>query len=203
MSEARVAIVDTGGANLASLVYAFKRLGVSAAISAHPLEITAATHVVLPGVGAAGDAMKKIRERELEATIKSLQQPVLGICLGMHLLAHHSIEQDSDCLGLLSTDVEEIPAIDGRTVPHMGWNQVRTDADNPLTRKLPTDAYFYFVHSYALPVSSETIASYDYGERYAAIVQLHNFFGCQFHPERSADNGETLLRNFLEIPSCA
>lgn len=202
MSAERLVIVDTGGANIASLVYAFKRLGVKASVSAEPADITAATHVVLPGVGAAGDAMKKIGERNLQTTITTLQQPVLGICLGMHLLSRHSVEQDSYCLGLLSCDVEEIPVTGGRAVPHMGWNQVTASAASPLTRNLPNGAYFYFVHTYAVPMCSETIASYEYGDRYAAIVQIRNFFGCQFHPERSAENGEILLRNFLELPSC-
>ena len=201
MSARHVAIVDTGGANLASLVHAFARIDTVAEVTADPEVIGNASHVVLPGVGAAGDAMGRIRAHELVRVLKSLHQPVLGICLGMHLLARRSIEQDSVCLGLLDTDVLAIPHAPGRPVPHMGWNQLAINRQDPLTHGLPERPYFYFVHTYAMAVDATTLASFDYGQAYAAVLRHGNYYGCQFHPERSARNGEILLRNFQELPA--
>lgn len=194
-----IVIVDTGGANLASLVYAFERLGANPKVSTDPHRIRNAAAAVLPGVGAAGDAMQRLDELGLTETIKQLSQPVLGICLGMHLLGTTSEEQQTRCLSIVDDSVEKLVAVAGRPVPHMGWNAIRASGPHPLLTGLPDEAWFYFVHSFAMRPSSATIAEYQYGASYSAILGERNFYATQFHPERSGHNGQQLLRNFLEL----
>lgn len=199
MSAIDVVIIASGGANIASLQFALERLGEESAVSADPQRIRAASHVILPGVGAAGDAMARLRQGRLERVIPALQQPVLGICLGMQLLFEASEEGDARCLGILPGCAARFAPAAGRPVPHMGWNRLCIERTSALLDGVPPSAYVYFVHSYALGVSPATLASCRYGEPFSACVQLRNFYGMQFHPERSAAVGARLLQNFLAL----
>ncbi len=201
MSAARVVIVATGGANIASLQYAFERLGVDAPVTADPAGIRAASHVILPGVGAAANAMARLRDSGLVEVVRELRQPVLGICLGMQLLYDRSAEGDTDCLGAIPGAAARFPARPGLPVPHMGWNRLEITADSPLLAGIGPGEHAYFVHSYALPVSAATTAIADYGGPFSACVSWHNFHGTQFHPERSALVGARVLANFLTLCS--
>ncbi len=192
-------IIASGGANIASLQFALERLEARSEVSADAQRIRAATHVILPGVGAAADAMKRLRERGLHTLIPQLEQPVLGICLGMQLLYESSEEGRAECLGVIPGRARRFQEAEGRPVPHMGWNTLETLRPNPLLAGLQSGDYAYFVHSYALGLSDATIAGCDYGAPFSACVQWRNFFGAQFHPERSASVGSRLLRNFLDI----
>lgn len=192
-------IIASGGANIASLQFALQRLGASSAVSANARKIRGASHVILPGVGAAADAMNRLRQRNLDQLIPSLKQPVLGICLGMQLLFEASDEGQAQCLGVIPGHASRFPQKDGYPVPHMGWNTLSIERPNPLLAGVQQDAYAYFVHSYALHPSPATIASSDYGQPFSACVQWRNFFGAQFHPERSSQVGARLLQNFLEL----
>ena len=194
-----VAIIANGGANIASLRFALDRLGVSSRLTADADELRRAPRVILPGVGAAADAMERLRSLGLDSVIPTLTQPVLGICLGMQLLFEASEEGDTKCLGILPARVTRFPDRQGFPVPHMGWNQVVPRTDSPLTRGLGDDAYVYFVHSYAAPVGPWTEAVTDYGGEFSAIVRHANFHGAQFHPERSSRTGQRLLANFLAL----
>jgi glutamine amidotransferase len=197
-----VVIVAAGGANIASLEFALERLGRRARVSADAATIRAADHVILPGVGAAGDAMARLRAAGLDTVIPSLSQPVLGICLGMQLLHEASAEGATRCLGIIPDAAARFADTPGRPVPHMGWNRLEFEASSPLLEGLETGDYAYFVHSYALPINPATVASCRYGIRFAACVAWRNFFGVQFHPERSARVGARLLQNFLNVPAC-
>jgi imidazole glycerol-phosphate synthase subunit HisH len=194
-----VAIIDNGGANIASLRYALERLGADARLTADPGELRAAPRVILPGVGAATDAMQRLNSLGLVETICGLRQPVLGICLGMQLLFEASDEGDTRCLGVLAGRATRIPDRDGYPVPHMGWNQLEFDSPGPLLRGIAPGDYVYFVHGYAVPVGPWTVATTDYGGSFSSIVRQDNFMGAQFHPERSGAAGARLLANFLEI----
>jgi glutamine amidotransferase len=192
-------IIDSGGANLASLQFAFERLGAKTHVSADPAEITSAARVILPGVGSAADAMNRLRKSGVADLLPSLTQPVLGICLGMQLLFERSDEGDTDCLGILPDKVKRLQPVQGRPVPHMGWNQLSPVRADPILEGIAADDYVYFVHSFAVPVSDMTVASADYGIALSAIVRRGNFWGTQFHPERSAQTGARLLANFLRL----
>jgi glutamine amidotransferase len=195
-----IAVIDSGGANIASVLFALERLDAKATLTSDPAVISSADRVILPGVGAAGNAMRAMREKNLEACIKNLKQPVLGICLGMQLLFTHSDEGDVDMLDIIPGDVARFPPVPGLTVPHMGWNSVSL-RDHPLLSGIPQDSHFYFVHSYHAPESSCTVGTCTYGENFSAIVAKDNFMGCQFHPERSGAAGAQFLRNFLGMKS--
>lgn len=198
MSE--VIIIDSGGANLASLVHAFERLGARAWVSANPSTIASAPRVILPGVGAAGMAMQRLRDLDLLTTIRSLQCPLLGICLGMQLLFDQSDENDTETLGLLRGRARRFDSVIDRPVPHMGWNTLRVTQQHPLLEDLGTDPWVYFVHSYHLPADTpDVIATSEYGQSFAAIVNRGPLYGVQFHPERSATTGALVLRNFLHV----
>ena len=192
-------IIDSGGANLASLQFAFERLGERVRVSANADEIAAAERVVLPGVGSAADAMQRLQRSGLAGLLGTLTQPLLGICLGMQLLFEYSAEGDAPCLGIIPGLVPRLDARTARPVPHMGWNRLATLRPDPLLAGLGTEAYFYFVHSYAVAVGTPTLAAVDYGESLSAVVRHNNFWGVQFHPERSAASGARLLQNFLTI----
>jgi glutamine amidotransferase len=192
-------IIDSGGANLASLQFAFERLGARTHVSSDARTITSASRVILPGVGAAADAMQRLRNAGLAALLPSLRQPVLGICLGMQLLFQRSEEGSTDCLGILPETVRRLQPAPGLPVPHMGWNQLNPLRDDPLLEGIAPNDYVYFVHSYAAPVSAITLATADYGIPVSAIVRKGNFWGAQFHPERSAGTGARVLANFLRL----
>lgn len=196
--ERQVAIVDGGGANIASLLFALGRLGYTGTLTRDPEVIRAAPHVILPGVGAAGAAMARLREAGLERVIPGLSQPVLGICLGLQLLYDSSAEEDVTCLGIIPGRVERFSPAPGQPVPHMGWNTIRRTRECPLLNDVPDQTYCYFVHSYAAPPSAATCATTDYGWLFSAVVCQANFMATQFHPERSGPLGARILANFLE-----
>ena len=195
----RVVIIDNGGANTASLRFALARLDVEPELTCDAHAIGAATHVILPGVGAAADAMERLRAHRLDALIPRLTQPVLGICLGMQLLYEASEEGEAQCLGTIPGIARRLQPVKGRPVPHMGWNQIRCARDTGLLTGVADGAHAYFVHSYAVAVGSETVAVTEYGTEFSAAVAHANFFGTQFHPERSAATGAAILRNFLAL----
>ncbi len=199
MSGRQAVIVANGGANIASLQFALQRLQVDSEVSADPRRIRAASHVILPGVGAAADAMARLRHSGLDRVIPTLQQPVLGICLGMQLLYEASAEGDAACLGIVPGRALRFAGAADRPVPHMGWNTLDIRRPCALLEGLGNGDYAYFVHSYALAVSEATVASTHYGIPFSACVQWRNFFGAQFHPERSARVGSRLLENFLAL----
>jgi glutamine amidotransferase len=192
-----VAVVDSGGANIASVLHALRRLGMEPRFTAEPGIIRSADRVILPGVGAAGHAMDVLRARGLVETLKQLVQPVLGICLGMQLLFESSAEDDAELLGLIPARLERLPDAAELRVPHMGWNAIRTERADALISDLD-DKWFYFVHSYAAPVGDWTLATSSHGNVFSAVVRQSNFRGVQFHPERSAASGARLLKNFLD-----
>ncbi len=201
---ADVVVIDSGGANLASLLHALRRLGSGAEVSNDAARIRGASHVLLPGVGAAHDAMARLRSAGVDALLPTLTQPVLGICLGMQLLFEASEEAASGapgtpCLGVVPGRVARMLARPGLPVPHMGWNQLEPLQEDPLFEGIARGDYVYFVHSFAAPVSQYTLATADYGGRFTAAVKRNNFRGVQFHPERSAAVGARLLGNFLSI----
>ncbi len=201
MSETRVAIVDSGGANIASLVNALDRLGVDGTLTNDPGTIRRASHVILPGVGAAADAMRRLSNAKLSNVIANLSQPVLGICLGMQLLARSSAEERTQCLGIIPAAVEKLHARTRTPVPNMGWCRVHQAEPHQLFSGIDNDSYFYFVHSFALPRGEYTLATADHSAPFTAVLAYRNFFATQFHPERSAKAGSKLLGNFLEIAS--
>jgi glutamine amidotransferase len=194
-----VTIFDSGGANLASLQFALERLGASAVISRDPQQIASAARVLLPGVGAAGDAMRRLRSAGIDRVIPQLRVPLLGICLGMQLLYEHSTEDDTPCLGVLTGRIDRLQPSAQRPVPHMGWNTLALKVEDALLTGIGTTDYVYFVHGYAAPVTAATLAAVEYGSEFAAVVRQGNFRGVQFHPERSAAVGAKLLRNFLAL----
>jgi glutamine amidotransferase len=196
---ADVVIVDSGGANLASLGYALGRLGARSIVSDDAIVIDAAARVLLPGVGSAQNAMQRLRARGLERLLPTLRQPVLGICLGMQLLYEHSEEGDTPCLGVMRGSVLRLAPGHGLPVPHMGWNSLIARHDDPLLAGIGADDWFYFVHSYAVSPNDATLACANYGIDVAAVARQDNFWGTQFHPERSSVAGARLLANFLSL----
>ena len=199
---ADVVVIDSGGANLASLQFALQRLGAQSTVSTDAARIRQASHVLLPGVGAAHDTMARLRAHGLDTLIPTLTQPLLGICLGMQLLYTESAEAPAGsgatrALGIIPGRVERMPASPQQPVPHMGWNQLEPLRADPLFDGIDAGEHVYFVHSYAAPVSNGTLAYSDYGGRFTAAVRHGNFCGVQFHPERSARVGARVLANFL------
>jgi len=196
-------IIDTGCANLSSVRFAFERLNANVLVSADFDVIRSAARVVLPGVGTAGAAMDALKQKHLIELIKSLTQPVMGVCLGMQMLASLSnehggrSEQNITCLGLVPTDIGDLDS-KGMPLPHMGWNQIEL-SDHPLFVGIENGSYVYFVHSYRAPISEYTLASSTYGESFSAAIGKGNFFGVQFHPEKSAKVGAQILQNFLNM----
>jgi glutamine amidotransferase len=201
MASQQIVIVNTGCANISSVKFAVERLGSQVIVSDDIQVIQAADKVFLPGVGSANAAMASIHKKQLVGCIHSLTQPVLGICLGMQLMVEKSEESLTDntpCLGLIPGQVKRMQVGDLR-LPHMGWNTVTPVADAPLFKGIDSGSYFYFVHSFAVAVSEFTMASCQYGMDFSAAIHKDNFFGVQFHPERSSDAGAHLLKNFIDL----
>lgn len=198
-----IAIIDSGGANIASVRFALERLGVDSVLTADPAVISAAERVILPGVGAAPVAMAQLARAGLVECIRGLTQPVLGICLGMQLLFERSEEGDTPLLGLVGGTCGAFDPGMGLTVPHMGWNRLLPQGERRhlLLSGVEDGAHVYFVHSYAAPVSADTVASCSYGVDFTALVARGNFMGAQFHPERSGPVGARILGNFLALPA--
>jgi len=194
-----VAIIDGGGANIASLLFALRRLGWDGVLTRDHGTIRAAERVILPGVGAAQAAMNKLRADGLDTLIPTLTQPLLGICLGMQLLFDASEEDDAQCLGIIEGKARRFTPAPGRPVPHMGWNRVEQTRNARLLDGIPDGSWFYFVHSYAVDVVATTTGCTDYGSNFTSVVRKANFMGTQFHPERSGKQGAALLDNFLRL----
>jgi len=211
MSAPMVAIIDSGGANINSIVFAFERLGCRAIFTDDWKAIQQATHVVLPGVGSAFASMNRLRQSGLDQLIPNLRQPVVGICLGMQLLFASSQEARSgkpvDCLGIVQAQVQRLPSQPGLTIPHMGWNRNRlvegqhSSLASAMFDGLADGFFSYFVHSYAAPIGPWTAAKCNHGQWFSSMVAWRNFFGIQFHPERSSAIGMELLKRFLSLDS--
>lgn len=193
----RVALIDSGGANIGSVRYALERLDVDAVVTGDADTIRACERVILPGVGVAAAAMARLRELGLVEIIRGLVQPVLGICLGMQLLFDRSEEGDVECLGLLPGQVMRLPGTPGIRVPHMGWNSLAFRRESALLRGLTSGVQCYFVHGYAAPVTQDCVAASAHGIPFAAVVERGNVAGVQFHPERSGAAGLRILANFV------
>jgi glutamine amidotransferase len=192
-----VVIIDSGGANIASLQAALTRLGAPSRVSTDHDVIRQARRVLLPGVGSAHDAMARLRIAGLDQLIPALKQPLLGICLGMQLLFARSEEGPANCLGVIPGTIGKLKSEPGRPVPHMGWNQVTQVRPDPLLDGVGSLDHVYFVHSFAAPTSPATVAITDYGIAFTSVARHENFCGTQFHPERSGVVGARILANFL------
>lgn len=192
-----VAIVKYNAGNIQSVLFALERIGVQAVVTDDKEEISAADKVIFPGVGEAGSAMAYLRERNLDVLIKELRQPVLGICLGMQLLCNFSEERNTKCMGVFDTDVKKFITQDiSLKIPQIGWNTIY-DLQSGLFKNIAENSFMYLVHSYYAALCNETIGTCNYIQPYSAALQKNNFYGVQFHPEKSADAGEQLLQNFL------
>ncbi len=192
----KLVIIDYGAGNIKSIQFAFKRLGVDAILSNNPEVITSAERVIFPGVGEASSAMKMLKKSGLDTLIPTLKQPVLGICLGMQLMCNSSEEGNTKGLGIFNVDVKRFSS--AVKVPQMGWNTINELKSN-LFRNIEEDAFMYLVHSFYADMCQEAIASTTYELKYASALQKDNFYGVQFHPEKSSVVGEQVLRNFLEL----
>lgn len=192
----KLAIVKYNAGNIQSVLYALERIGMEAVVTDDHAELQLADKVIFPGVGEASSAMSYLKERELDKLIKGLTQPVLGICLGMQLMCTHSEENDTECLGLFDTEVKKFTG--QLKIPQIGWNLVQ-EGKPPLFAGMQQDPYCYFVHSYYAALCEETAAVTEYGVRFSSALQKGNFYGVQFHPEKSAAVGEQLLKNFIQL----
>ena len=195
----KVAIIKYNAGNIFSVDYALRRLGIEPVITADAEELTGADKVIFPGVGEAATTMEYLRQNNLDLLIRSLKQPVLGICLGMQLMCNHSEEGDVDCLGIFQTDVKRfLPHQHEDKVPHMGWNTL-TDTRGDLFKGFDKEEFVYFVHSFYVPVNECTAAQTQYIHPFSAAIQKDNFYATQFHPEKSGKTGERILTNFLNL----
>jgi imidazole glycerol-phosphate synthase subunit HisH len=192
-----IAIIKYNAGNIQSVLYALERIGVEASVTDDADQIKAADKVIFPGVGEASTAMQYLRERKLDKLIKNLKQPVLGICLGMQLMCRYSEENDTDCLGIFDVTIKKFKTNDPAIkVPQIGWNNIYS-LKTSLFRSVPENSFIYSVHSYYAELCDETIATCNYVQPYSAGLMENNFWGVQFHPEKSANIGEQILKNFL------
>lgn len=195
----KIAIIKYNAGNNFSVECALRRLGYEAVVTDDPAEICGADKVIFPGVGEARSAMVYLREHGLDNVIKNLRQPVLGICIGQQLMCRHSDEGDVDCLGIFEVDVKRFDASEGdMKIPHMGWNTISLIKDDFIPEEL-NGKYVYYVHSYYVPVNDYTIATTGYITTYSAALHKDNFYATQFHPEKSGDIGELILKSFIEL----
>jgi len=192
----KIVIIDYGAGNIQSIMFAIKRLGYEAVLSHDAIEIQNADKVIFPGVGEASSAMTKLKATGLDKVIPTLKQPVLGICLGMQLMCHSSEEGNTEGLGIFDLDVMKFS--NKVKVPQIGWNQI-SDLKSELFTNIPEKSYIYLVHSFYAPIGKETIATSEYDVEYSAALQKDNFYGVQFHPEKSSDVGSEIMKNFLTL----
>lgn len=190
-------IIKYNAGNIQSVQFALERIGVQATVTDDKDAIQSADKIIFPGVGEASTAMNYLRERKLDLLIKDAKQPLLGICLGMQLLCAHSEENDTDCLGIFNVPVKKFESADLK-IPQMGWNTTELKQD-PLFSNLPQNSWFYFVHSYYAAINPHTIATTNYASEFSSAIHQNNFYGVQFHPEKSAEAGEQILKNFLAL----
>lgn len=194
-----IAIIDYDAGNIQSVKNALDRMGTGYILTDDPAQIKKADKVILPGVGNAAKAMESLKSKGLDLVIKSLRKPVLGICVGLQLMCSHSEEGDVDCMGLFDTDVRRFPDSSDAKVPHIGWNSI-SNLDSKLFRGTPRGSFVYFVHSYCPSLCCDTIATCRHGDTmFSAALKYENFYGTQFHPEKSGDVGEQILKNFISL----
>lgn len=190
-------IIKYNAGNIQSVQFALERIGVQATVTDDKDAILSADKIIFPGVGEASTAMNYLKERKLDLLIKDAKQPLLGICLGMQLLCAHSEENDTGCLGIFNVPVKKFESADLK-IPQMGWNTAELKED-PLFRNLPQNSWFYFVHSYYAAINPHTTATTNYTTEFSSAIHQNNFYGVQFHPEKSAEAGEQVLKNFLAL----
>ena len=196
-----LSIIQYNAGNIQSVLYALERLGVTATVTDDPSIIQASDKVIFPGVGEASTAMAYLKERNLDQLIVSLKQPVLGICLGMQLMCQHSAENDTNCLGIFEEQVLAFKATEMiQKVPQIGWNNIM-NLKTDLFKAVPENSFAYFVHGYYAGLGDNTIATTDYIQAYSSGLHKDNFYGVQFHPEKSAEVGEQIIQNFLALNS--
>lgn len=195
-----IAVIDYNAGNIRSVLYALERIGVEHVLTSNHEVIRKADKVIFPGVGAAASTMAHLNETGLTDLIRSLKQPVFGICVGMQLLCAHSEEGNVDCIGIFPERVKKFQALNGDKVPHMGWNNVSLTDNNDWVSPEVDDEYCYYVHSYYVEPGPHTVATTEYcGVEYAAMLRKDNFYAAQFHPEKSAAVGERIIRDFLRV----
>ena len=192
----KVAIIKYNSGNICSVKFALERIGVSPIVTGDAAELQTADKIIFPGVGEASSAMKYLREQKLDKVIVGFKQPVLGICLGMQLMCERSEEGNTNCLGIFNQKILKFS--DKNKVPQIGWNKI-SNLSSPLFKNVIEMEYMYFVHGYYAENSEYSIASANYGLEYSAALQKNNFYGVQFHPEKSSDAGQTVLKNFIEL----
>ncbi len=196
----KLVIIKYNAGNIQSVLYALERIGADAVVTDDTAEILGADKVIFPGVGEASTAMNYLKDRKLDQLIVNLQQPVLGICLGMQLMCKHSEENNTDCLDIFEEEVKAFTSTANATIkiPQIGWNNIY-DLKTPLFNAVKENSYCYFVHGYYAALGEHTIATTDYGTAYSAALHKNNFYGTQFHPEKSAGVGEQILKNFIQL----
>ncbi len=192
-----IVIIKYNAGNIQSVLFALERIGVNAIVTDNKEQILSAGRIIFPGVGEASTAMEYLKQRNLDKVISAARQPVLGICLGMQLLCKHSEENNTDCLGIFDVNVKCF-ASSHLKIPQIGWNNIYTK-DKPLFNGVKSGSYCYFVHSYHAEINDNTIATTNYGIEFSCALNKDNFYGVQFHPEKSADAGEQILKNFLSL----
>jgi imidazole glycerol-phosphate synthase subunit HisH len=195
----KVAVIKYNAGNIRSMAFALERLGVNYSITDNKEEITKADKVIFPGVGEANSTMKYLKDQKLDVLIRELKQPVLGVCLGMQLLCKHSEENDTQCLGIFEETVKLFVPVNKEKVPHMGWNSLAIN--NSWINQAVNNRHVYFVHSYYVPVSLYTSAVTEYVHPFSSALKKNNFYAVQFHPEKSAEAGESILQSFLAVES--
>jgi glutamine amidotransferase len=194
-------IIKYNAGNIQSVLYALERIGVSATVTDDHEQILSSDKVIFPGVGEASTAMHYLKQRNLDVLIKNLSQPLLGICLGMQLMCKHSEENDTDCLGIFNENVRHFvhPGLEGgNKIPQIGWNNIY-NLQSGLFTDIPENSYCYFVHGYYAALGEHTIATTNYIQPYSSALHKNNFYGVQFHPEKSAAVGEKIIKNFLDL----
>lgn len=194
----KISIIKYNAGNIQSVLFALERIGITASVTDDPDELRTSNKIIFPGVGEASTAMAYLKNKNIDKVIKELKQPVLGICLGMQLLCTHSQEGDTDCLGIIDASVKRFSNDNKIKIPQIGWNNI-TESNSILFKDVPEKSYMYFVHSYYAELTEATIAKTNYLLNYSSALQKNNFYGVQFHPEKSGAAGQQVLKNFIEL----